>query len=269
MNRTLLYFGSFNPIHKGHIRLAEYAIEEQLCDSVVMIISPQSPFKLSAVMASELERFEMAEIACKASKYPDKIVPSGVEFLLPKPSYTVATLDYLSAQFGSEMRFSLLIGADQVERLDEWRDYEALLNYPIFVYPRNGYSISKFEDRLIILDNAPTIDISSTAIRTLIERGGGCEEALDAGVERYIRQRGLYSIASQLSKLSELLEATPESDALYTERGILHYKQQAWGAAMNDFRRALELEPNCIEAEQYMEMIQEILSFRHTDIYNP
>ena len=82
----MLYFGSFNPIHKGHIALAEYAIEKGLCDEVVLVVSPQNPLKPAGQQAPELDRFSMAETACAASKYPDKIKPSVIEFMLDKPS---------------------------------------------------------------------------------------------------------------------------------------------------------------------------------------
>lgn len=89
MKRVMLYFGSFNPIHKGHIALAEYAVEKGLCDELVLVVSPQSPYKQAEELAPEMDRFEMAETACAASRYPDRIKPSVVEFLLPKPSYTI------------------------------------------------------------------------------------------------------------------------------------------------------------------------------------
>ena len=92
MKRVMLYFGSFNPIHKGHIALAEYAVEKGLCDELVLVVSPQSPYKQAEELAPEMDRFEMAEAACAASRYPDRIKPSVVEFLLPKPSYTIDTL---------------------------------------------------------------------------------------------------------------------------------------------------------------------------------
>ena len=118
MKNILLYFGSFNPVHKGHIALAEYAAERGLCDEVVLVVSPQNPLKPSDALAPELDRFEMAEIACAASKYPDRIKPSAVEFLLEKPSYTVRTLRYLRETHGHDMQFSILMGADNAERLD-------------------------------------------------------------------------------------------------------------------------------------------------------
>lgn len=95
MKRVMLYFGSFNPVHKGHIALAEYVVGQGLCDEAVLVVSPQSPYKQAAELAPEMDRFEMAEIACAASAYPDRIKPSVVEFLLPKPSYTIDTLRYL------------------------------------------------------------------------------------------------------------------------------------------------------------------------------
>ena len=125
----MLYFGSFNPVHRGHIALAEYVVGQGLCDEAVLVVSPQSPYKQAAELAPEMDRFEMAEIACAASKYPDRIKPSVVEFLLPKPSYTIDTLRYLKENFGSGMQFSILMGSDQIARLDGWKEYERVLDH--------------------------------------------------------------------------------------------------------------------------------------------
>mgnify|MGYP001149778876 FL=1 len=151
----MLYFGSFNPVHKGHIALAEYAVEQGLCDEAVLVVSPQSPYKAADELAPEMDRFEMAEIACAASEYPDRIKPSVVEFLLPKPSYTIDTLRYLKENFGSEMEFSILMGSDQIARLDGWKEYEKILEYPVYVYPRRGEPAEGFEGRLPLLADAP------------------------------------------------------------------------------------------------------------------
>ena len=134
MKRVMLYFGSFNPIHKGHIALAEYAVEKGLCDELVLVVSPQSPYKQAEELAPEMDRFEMAEAACAASRYPDRIKPSVVEFLLPKPSYTIDTLRYLAENHGADMEFSILMGADQIERLDGWKEYDRILEYPAVSY---------------------------------------------------------------------------------------------------------------------------------------
>ena len=138
MKRVMLYFGSFNPIHKGHIALAAYAVDKGLCDELVLVVSPQSPYKQAEELAPEMDRFEMAEAACAASRYPDRIKPSVVEFLLPKPSYTIDTLRYLAENHGADMEFSILMGADQIERLDGWKEYDRILEYPVYVYPRRG-----------------------------------------------------------------------------------------------------------------------------------
>ena len=113
----MLYFGSFNPIHNGHIALAEYVIEQGLCDMVTLIISPQSPYKLEAEQVAELARFEMAELACQGSKYPDRITPSAIEMLLEKPSYTINTLRYLEEVAGDRMEFSILMGGINLKRI--------------------------------------------------------------------------------------------------------------------------------------------------------
>ena len=155
MKRVMLYFGSFNPIHKGHIALAEYAVEKGLCDELVLVVSPQSPYKQAEELAPEMDRFEMAEAACAASRYPDRIKPSVVEFLLPKPSYTIDTLRYLAENHGADMEFSILMGADQIERLDGWKEYDRILEYPVYVYPRRGERVDRFPGRITVPGRRP------------------------------------------------------------------------------------------------------------------
>ena len=190
MKRVMLYFGSFNPVHKGHIALAEYVVEQGLCDEAVLVVSPQSPYKRAAELAPEMDRFEMAERACAASRLPERIKPSVVEFLLPKPSYTIDTLRYLIENHGAEMEFSILMGADQLERLDGWKEYEKILEYPIYVYPRRGEQVGRFAGRITVLEDAPLQDFSSTEVRGRIERGEDVSQMLDAGVAEYIRRKG-------------------------------------------------------------------------------
>lgn len=267
--RVMLYFGSFNPVHKGHIALAEYVLDKGLCERTVLIVSPQSPYKPQRELAPEMDRFEMAEIACAASRYPGKIVPSAVEFLLPKPSYTIDTLRYLEETAGDRMRFSILMGADQIARLDGWKEYERLLEYPIFVYPRQGAATSGYEGRITLLDGAPLHDFSSTCIRERISRGEDVTQMLDAGVLGYIRRKGLWSPARRIEALSERLAAAPHDVGLLVERGKLHYRTGAWGPALNDFNAVLRLDAGHVEARQYADMVREILEFRYKDIYNP
>ncbi len=269
MKRVMLYFGSFNPVHKGHIALAEYALERDLCDEVVLVVSPQSPYKQQEELAPELDRFEMAELACKASHHPERIKPSVVEFLLPKPSYTIDTLRYLTENFGTEMRFSILMGADQLAALDGWKEYERVLEYPVFVYPRRGADTMRFRDRVTMLEEAPLQEFSATDVRDRIGRGEDTTAMLAPDVAQYIRRKGLWSPAMRIAALSARIDAAPDDTELYVERGKLRYRTGAWGEALNDFNRALRIDPEHTEAREFARMVREILEFRYKDIYNP
>ena len=193
MKRVLLYFGSFNPVHRGHIALAEYAIEEGIADEVILIVSPHNPHKQSAGLAPEFSRYEMCTAACQGSKYPEQILVSAVEFTLPRPSYTIDTLRFLSENFGDKMHFSILIGADNVERFDMWKEYEQILaHYPIFVYPRSGYSVEKFADKVTYLEGAPLFDFSATDIREVFAAGKPIDTMVCPEVEKYIKSNKLW-----------------------------------------------------------------------------
>ena len=193
MKRVLLYFGSFNPVHRGHIALAEYAVESNIADEVILIVSPQNPHKQSDELAAEFSRYEMCQAACQASKYPEKILVSAVEFTLPRPSYTIDTLKFLSENFGDKMAFSLLMGADNVERFDRWKSYEQILeSYPIFVYPRRGYAVEKFADRVTVLADAPLFDYSATDIREAFAVGKPIDTMVCPEVEKYIKSNKLW-----------------------------------------------------------------------------
>ncbi len=219
--RVMLYFGSFNPVHRGHIAIAEYAIERDLADMVVLVVSPQNPFKESEGLAPEFVRFEGAEAAAAASRYPSQIKASAVEMTLPKPSYTINTLRFLEAEF-PDARFSILMGGDNAEGLAGWREADKIVgHYPIYVYPRPGDDVEKFPAEVTVLHDAPLFDVSSTRVRTLLESGRR------------------------------------------------HYRANGFGAAANDFARVLELAPGNVEAAGYLEMIEEILNYRNTDLINP
>lgn len=267
--RMMLYFGSFNPVHRGHVALAEYVVEHDLADETVLVVSPQSPYKRDALLAPETDRFEMAEIACAASRYPERIKASAIEFLLPRPSYTIDTLRYLEETCGGEMTFSILMGGDQIAALDGWKEYEKVLEYPIYVYPRRGERVERWLDRIEVLKDAPLQDFSSTQVRAAVERGEETSRMLGPGVADYIRRKGLWSPAWRMAALDAALAADPENTALQLERGQLHYRLNAWGAALNDFNAILRREPSHREAQQFIDMIQEILTFRYKDIYNP
>ena len=193
MKRVLLYFGSFNPVHRGHIALAEYAIAEDIADQVILIVSPQNPHKQSDGLAPEFSRYEMCSAACQASKYPEQILVSAVEFTLPRPSYTIDTLRFLNENFGSQMQFSILMGADNIAKFDTWKEYEQILaSYPIFVYPRPGYVVDKFADKITYLEGAPLFDFSATDIREAFAAGKDISTMVCLEVEKYVKSNKLW-----------------------------------------------------------------------------
>lgn len=268
--RMMLYFGSFNPVHRGHIALAEYAIDKNLCDQVAMIISPQNPFKKSWAQAAEMERYAMMEIACRNSHYPEKILPSVIEFLLDKPSYTINTLRHLSENYGNQMEFAILMGSDLINQLPRWRSAEEIMDgYDIFVYPRANVKMEFSTPRTTFLHDAPQYDISSTAVRDSIERGDRIEHLVDNEVAAYIRERGLWSTSYKITTLTAAIEQGAASAEMFLERGKCYFRKNDWGSAINDFKKAEELAPGQTEAKQFIEMAQEILEFRYKDIYNP
>lgn len=268
--RMLLYFGSFDPIHNGHIALAEYAIERNLADEVALIISPQNPFKADVLQTPEYTRYEMAEMATKESRFPERIKPSVVEFVLEKPSYTIKTLDYLKETCGDEMEFSIITGSDIWARFDEWKDYERILDeYKIYVYPRKGYEVEKFADRVTLLSDAPYVEFSSTEVRERAERGEDLSAYVSPSVAEYIKNNQLWTTAGNIVRLTSIIEAGDERAMLYIERGKCFYRRNEWGKAINDFNHAMKLDPENEEARQLHDMIYEILSFRYKDIYNP
>lgn len=268
--RMLLYFGSFDPIHNGHVALAEYALDRDIADEVALIISPQNPFKTDVLQTPEYTRYEMAEMACKESRYPEKIKPSVVEFVLEKPSYTINTLDYLKETCGQEMEFAIITGSDIWARFDEWKDYERILNeYKTYVYPRKGYAVEKFADRVTLLKDAPYVEYSSTEVRGRAERGEDIRDMVSPSVAKYIVDNQLWTVAGRIVRLTAMIEGGDEREALYIERGKCYFQHNEWGKAINDFNRAKAINPNNQEAQQLHDMVYEILSFRYKDIYNP
>ena len=268
--RMLLYFGSFDPIHNGHIALAEYALDKDICDEVALIISPQNPFKVDVLQTPEYTRYEMVEMACRESRYADKIKPSVVEFVLEKPSYTINTLDFLKESCGQDMEFAIITGSDIWARFDEWKDYERILNeYKIYVYPRKGYAVEKFADRVTLLEDAPYVEYSSTQVREKAERSEDISSMVAPSVADYIRKNQLWTPAGRIVRLTSMIESGDERDVLYVERGKCYFQHNEWGKAINDFNRAKAINPDNAEAKQLHDMVYEILSFRYKDIYNP
>lgn len=194
----MLYFGSFNPVHRGHTALAEYAIEKGLCDEVAMIISPQNPFKQDIIQAAEMDRYTMVEIACRNSRFPNQIKPSVIEFLLEKPSYTINTLRYLQQNNGDMMDFTILMGSDLINTLPKWREAESIIKeFDIYVYPRPDAEMTFSTERTTFLADAPQYKYSSTQIREALQRGEPINRMVDGEVLDYIREKKLWKAEQQ------------------------------------------------------------------------
>ena len=186
-----LFFGTFDPIHNGHLRIAKYITEEKLAHKVWLVVTPENPIKLRNKISSFNHRFNMAKIATE--KY-DNIMPSDLEVNLKKPNYTINTLEYISNKLNN-IEFSLIIGEDNYKIFDTWKDYEKILsNYKIFIYPRKG---TLKENPHIINENAmyiggPRIDLSSTNIRNIVSKNSDPKDLISAKVMEYINSNKLY-----------------------------------------------------------------------------
>lgn len=265
----MLYFGSFNPIHRGHIAMAEYVLDRQLCDQVVMIVSPRNPLKKVADLAPEVDRFEMVELACAASRHGDRIKASIIEFLLERPSYTINTLRHLSENYGADSQFSILMGGDIIEQLHLWRNYEEILeDYPIYLYPRRNQVVNRYLDKITVLDSAPLQNFSSTDVRRALTDCQSVEAMITPEVESYIASKSLWLPKGELADLNATLKGAPTAEN-YIARGKFYYRSNEFGKALNDFNKALAIDNFNTEATEFKSMIEEIFIFRNTDIYNP
>jgi len=170
MNQHIgLFFGSFNPIHIGHLIIANHMANETELDQVWLVVSPQNPFKEQKNLADDRLRYHLAYLAIGDNP---KISVSDIEFSLPRPSYTIDTLTYLAEKYPNK-KFSLIMGGDNLLTLNKWKNSEILLSrYKIYVYSRPGYEPDKFSDHPNIkFVEAPLLDISATYIRKLIASG--------------------------------------------------------------------------------------------------
>ncbi|MDP5169411.1 MAG: nicotinate (nicotinamide) nucleotide adenylyltransferase [Bacteroidia bacterium] len=190
MTKIGLFFGSFNPIHIGHLILAQTALNLTDLDKVWFVVSPQNPFKEKKNLLPEYDRMRMADLVLDGNH---DILPSNVEFSLPKPSYTIDTLTHLSERYKS-YEFSLIMGEDNLQHFHKWKNHEAILKYyRIFVYPRvdcepselaNHPNVHKFE--------APLLNISATYIRETVKSGGSVRYMVPEEAYAYIEQNALF-----------------------------------------------------------------------------
>lgn len=187
-----LYFGTFNPIHVGHLIIANHMAEHADLDQVWMVVTPHNPLKKKATLLDDYHRLQMVYLATE--DFP-KIKPSDIEFKLSQPNYTVNTLVHLQEKF-PDHKFSLIMGEDNLKSLHKWKNYEVILeHHDIYVYPR----ISSETDNLdlknhprIHLINAPVVEISSTDIRHNVKKGKNVQPLLPHKVWDYIDHNNFY-----------------------------------------------------------------------------
>ena len=190
--KTGLYFGSFNPIHTGHLMVAEYIREHTDLDQVWLVVSPHNPFKQKSTLAPDYARLEMVRLALEGF---EGLRACDAEFYLPRPSYTCDTLLHLSQKY-PERQFCIVMGADTLAGLERWKNYEFLAKYfPIYVYPRPGYANDNpavGQAQTTLIRNAPQVEISASAIRDDLRAGRNVRALVPAPVLDYIERSGLY-----------------------------------------------------------------------------
>ncbi len=187
-----LFFGSFNPIHTGHLVIANQLVEYTDMDQIWFIVSPQNPHKDKTGMLSEYDRLYLVEQAIEDN---DRFRVNNIEFTMPKPSYTVDTLAQLTDKFAMH-QFSVIMGADNLAHLHKWKNYEAILkHYHIYVYQRPGYPAPQapenFENSVHIVE-FPQMDVSASYIRKCIKEGTSIKYLVPDKVAAYIHKMNLY-----------------------------------------------------------------------------
>ncbi|HAI77276.1 MAG TPA: nicotinic acid mononucleotide adenylyltransferase [Microscillaceae bacterium] len=185
-----LFFGSFNPIHIGHLIIGNLAVETTDLEQVWYVVSPQNPFKKQNQLLHEFDRLAMVERAI-ADNY--KLKASDVEFHLPKPSYTIDTLTYIQEKF-PQHQFSLIMGSDNLAKLHKWKNYEQILAYfHLLVYPRPEATQTPFDNHpKVRIVEAPLLDISATFIRQCIRNKQSIRYLVPESVEQFIQLHKFY-----------------------------------------------------------------------------
>ena len=190
--KTGLYFGSFNPVHIGHMAIANYMIEFTELDQLWFVISPQNPLKRRATLLEDHKRRALLEIAVEDD---DRLRVCDIEFRMPKPSYTIDTLTYLK-ELHPANDFVLIMGSDGLSTFPKWKNFKVIEElYLRYIYPRPGYPVNPEEYRNILLVDAPQMEISSTFIRKALKEKRDIRHFLPGNVYEYITRMHYYENA--------------------------------------------------------------------------
>lgn len=186
-----LYFGSFNPIHNGHLIIAQHILNETDLAQVWFIISPQNPFKQQKHLLNEYDRLHLVNLAIQKTAAMKAV---DIEFRLPKPSYTTTTLAYLEEKY-PQHQFTIIMGSDSLQNLDKWKNAETIMNnYPIHVYTRQGFPAIQPNVKQLTVLQAPLLEISATHIRELIQQGKSIRYLVPDIVCDEIESAGYYKL---------------------------------------------------------------------------
>ena len=192
MKNIGLYFGTFNPIHIGHLIIANHMVENSDLDEIWMVVTPHNPFKKKSSLLGNNHRLEMVY---KATENYHKIKPSDIEFNLPQPNYTVHTLAHISDKY-PDYNFNLIMGEDNLKSLHKWKNYETILeHHNVYIYPRisDGIIETQFDNHPKIHKvDAPIVQISSTMIRNGIKDKKNIQPLLSAEVWQYVDEMNFY-----------------------------------------------------------------------------
>lgn len=184
-----LYFGSFNPVHCGHLIIANHILNQTSLEKIWFIVSPQNPFKSNATLLNEYNRLHLLKLATEDDQ---RIKISDIEFGLPKPSYTSITLAHLQGK-NPQHRFSIIMGSDSFQNLHKWNNYESIVkNYPIYVYQRPGFEIHNHVQATLHIVKAPLLQLAATEIRRLIGQGKSIRYMVPEKVREEIEKGNYY-----------------------------------------------------------------------------
>ncbi len=184
-----LYFGSFNPIHFGHLIIANEVLNETSLEKIWMIVSPQNPLKNNTALLNEYDRLQLVRLAIDGD---NRIKAVDIEFKLPKPSFSINTLVYLKEKY-PQHNFSIIMGSDSFQNIENWKNYsEIISNYPIVVYKRPGFKILKTFNASISVLDTPLLEISASKIRTAIKNGKSIRYLVPENVLEEIISRRFY-----------------------------------------------------------------------------
>ena len=188
--KTGLFFGSFNPVHTGHMIIANFMATQSDLHEVWMVVSPQNPFKTKKSLAKDHDRLHLVHLAIGDNPH---LKASNIEFNLPKPSYTIDTLTYLKEKFPKK-EFALIMGGDNLGNFHKWKNYEQILaNHDIYVYKRPQYELGDLADHpKINIMEAPLMQISASYIRRCIQENHSIQYLVPDTVFEYINNNALY-----------------------------------------------------------------------------